>query len=188
MEIYLIRHTKPSIKKNTCYGQSDIDVSETFFEEVKRLKHKLPKQFDIIYLSPLKRCKKLAEQLTANKTIYIDNLKELNFGDWELKKWDEIDQTDLNKWMDDFVNVTPPNGESYRDLFERVRYFWENNIINNENKTIAIVTHAGVIRSIIALILSLNLKSTFNLKIDCGRVTCITINNKERTDINYINN
>ena len=124
--------------------------------------------------------------MTANKIIYNDNLKELSFGEWELKKWDEINQTELNKWMNDFVNVIPPQGENYLSLFERAKHFWENNIINTKNKTIAIITHAGVIRSIIALVLNLDLRNTFNLSIDNSKITRIDIINNLAT-IKYIN-
>ncbi len=175
MEIYIIRHTKTKIAKGICYGQSNVDLAESFEEEMQSLLNKIPEKFDVIYSSPLERCKKLAESLRTEKIVFDDSLKELNFGDWELKKWDEIDQAELNKWMNDFVNVTPPNGENYLGLFERVKHFWENNIVNNKNKKIAIVTHAGVIRSIMALILNLDLKNTFNLVIDNSKITRIDI-------------
>jgi len=34
MEIYLIRHTTPDVAKGICYGQTDLDVANTFEEEV----------------------------------------------------------------------------------------------------------------------------------------------------------
>lgn len=176
MEIYLIRHTKPCVAKGICYGQSNIDVAESFEEELKKLFIKIPKKFDSIYSSPLKRCKRLAENLISDEIIYDDNLKELNFGDWELRNWNEIDRVELNSWMSDYVNNAPPNGESYKDLLGRIKYFWTENIIASSNKKIAIITHAGVIRATISMILKTDLKSSVNISIDYGNVTCIQSN------------
>ena len=35
------------------------------------------------------------------------NLLELNFGEWELKKWSEIPKNLLDQWSADFVNYRP---------------------------------------------------------------------------------
>ena len=64
MEIYLIRHTTPSIKKGICYGQTDVDLNfDTFEFELCEIKKKLPSNIDIFYCSPLTRCLKLAQRL-----------------------------------------------------------------------------------------------------------------------------
>ena len=34
MEIYLIRHTTPKIEKGICYGQADLNVADSFEEEI----------------------------------------------------------------------------------------------------------------------------------------------------------
>ena len=44
MEIYLIRHTTPNIEKGICYGQADLDITETFLEEVEAIKPHLPQK------------------------------------------------------------------------------------------------------------------------------------------------
>ena len=95
MNITLIRHTEVSIEKGICYGQSDIELANSFEKEKIVIQNKLkPDVFDITYSSPLKRCKKLAKALFADKEIVYDNrLMELNFGDWEGKHWDDISKT-----------------------------------------------------------------------------------------------
>ena len=42
MEIYLIRHTTPLIEKGICYGQTDLDITESFEEEVSMIHPHLP--------------------------------------------------------------------------------------------------------------------------------------------------
>ena len=86
MEIYLVRHTTPEVGKGICYGQADLSLSGSFELEMQRLKNFLPKTFDIIYSSPLQRCRQMASIL-ANEVEYDSRLMEMNFGDWEMKSW-----------------------------------------------------------------------------------------------------
>ena len=170
MEIYLIRHTAPKIDKGICYGQSDIDVQNSFEDEVETIKKNLPETIGSIavYSSPLVRCKKLA-QCFSKEITFDDRLMEVNFGDWELQPWDAINEDDLNTWMGDFVTIAPPNGESYIQLSERVNTAFDA-IVNASGKDKIIVAHGGVIRAIVAKIKQIALKDSFNIKIPYSHV------------------
>ena len=149
MSIYLIRHTAPLIEKGTCYGQADIDVMSTFQEEAAIIRNVLPTTGIQIYSSPLQRCRKLAEHLFPSHSIQFEaDLKEISCGEWELLKWDDIPKEVIDPWMNDFVNVGIPGGESYVQLFQRVVNCFTR--ISQQGHPAAIVTHGGVIRSIIA--------------------------------------
>lgn len=168
MEIYLIRHTAPDIEKGICYGQSDIPLKETFPLEAKTILKSIPKHFDKVYSSPLQRCTKLANHIDQNITTDT-RLMELDFGSWELKKWDEIPNNEIQPWYDDWVNKPTNKGESYRELQNRALSFLEE--IPNHYKRIAIVSHSGVIRSLWAHFNNEALKDSFNtLTIEYGAV------------------
>ncbi len=192
MEIYLIRHTPVNVKEGIFYGQSDVDPSNTFEKEAEEIKTKLnPQKNMIFYSSPLKRCLLLAKKLSPTDPIIDPQLKELNFGGWELKRWDEVDQVLLKKWMDDFVHVNPPNGgESYLDLYKRISEFFLE-LIKEKQEQIVIVAHAGVIRSIIALVLEMPLNNLFSLEIDYSSISKIIVNfdkeNKPFYKIKFMN-
>jgi len=175
MEIYLVRHTTPRVEKGICYGQSDLDISDSFELESKEILEKI--NFDSetkVYSSPSKRCTKLAALFNPifkeDKRIF-----EINFGDWELKKWDDIPSEEMTPWMTDFVNVKVPNGESYVELNKRSNEFFNEVIRNAASKNI-IVCHSGVIRSILAKLTETALKDSFDIKIVYGQVSKITIN------------
>ncbi|RBW63124.1 alpha-ribazole phosphatase [Tenacibaculum sp. E3R01] len=170
MEIILIRHTTPDIAKGICYGQSDINIRDSFLEEIKPILKEIPVNNENVtfYSSPLKRCAILAKELTT-KITFDNRLKELNFGDWELKKWDEINRVDLDIWMNDFVNVPTKNGESYIDLHQRTTSFLKE-LKQNKTKKAIIVTHAGVIRSIWSYINNIPLEKSFDLKLAYGAI------------------
>jgi alpha-ribazole phosphatase len=179
MEIYLIRHTTPDVVKGTCYGQADLAVTESFVQEASIIKQHLPGNIQQVYTSPLQRCKKLAEYLFPAHDLQMHNdLKEISCGDWELKLWNDIPQEILMPWMNDFVNVRIPGGESYLDLFERtVNRF---NTIANDELPAAIVSHGGVIRSILSHLTKTPLQDSFNaFKLNYGCVVKLLKQNEE---------
>ncbi|WP_109299216.1 alpha-ribazole phosphatase [Aquimarina sp. AU474] len=169
MEIYLVRHTTPNIDKGICYGQSDIGITDSFQTEVEKIHNQIPiSEISKIYCSPLQRCKLLAK--TFKKEVVFDNrLKELNFGDWELQPWDALPQKELQPWMDDFVNVQVPNGESYVELQQRILSFFSSLDLSLTEKNI-IVSHAGPLRALLSHIRQIDLKDSFNIKIGYGEV------------------
>ena len=175
MEIYLIRHTTPKIAKAICYGQSDIGLDASFHKELKFVLQHLPQQLDEVYSSPLSRCTLLAREIFASvKTDH--NLMEMNFGNWEMKPWDELPKNQLSEWMDDFVNVTVPGGESFKDLLRRSQHFLQS-ISGKENKRIGVVCHAGVIRAMVGHFLHVDPRYLFRIQIDYGSVSLVRVNN-----------
>lgn len=170
MELILIRHTTPKIEKGICYGQSDLDLTDTFLEELQPILNQVAVNDKNVgyYSSPLLRCKLLAEKL-SDAIIFDDRLKELDFGDWELKAWNDIDKKDLDIWMNDFVNQPTKNGESYVDLHKRTTDFLEE-IKSKKHQKVIIVTHGGVMRSLASYINKTPLKKSFDLKIGYGAI------------------
>lgn len=168
MEVYLVRHTETFCEKGICYGQADVDLKEPFVEQFEEIKQQIPAGA-IVYSSPLLRCTKLAKYL-SDSIITDSRLMEMHFGDWELKKWDAIPEADFTPWMTDFVNVSVPNGESFVALHQRVTDFLETVVLENKAEKIVLVTHAGVIRSILCKQTNLPLKDAFTNKVDFGEV------------------
>jgi len=169
MEVYVIRHTQVAVDKNTCYGHSDVLLADTFLQEVAQFREQLPTDFDAVYCSNLQRCKDLATALKFENVLFDSSLMEMNFGDWENKKWNDIDQDKLNDWMVDFVNVKTPNGENLTDLFQRVQLFF-NELRKKEHKKVLIITHAGVIRCLWAYLLDIPLKNIFKIPVGYNEI------------------
>jgi alpha-ribazole phosphatase len=125
-DIYLIRHTTPAVAKGICYGQTDLDVTATFLEEVAVIRQHLPAGMQAVHSSPLQRCSLLARQLFPEHAItWQDELMEVHCGEWEMKSWDDLPKEEIDPWMADFVNIRIPGGESYLDLQQRVNRCWE---------------------------------------------------------------
>ena len=160
MEVYLIRHTTPDIVKGTCYGQADIGTTDTFAAEATCLAQHIPPHIQTVYSSPLRRCRQLAEHLFPQKQInFDDRLQEIHCGEWEMQLWDDIEKAHLEHWMRDHLNQCMPGGESYVQLYERVRHFFDS---LQPTHPVAIVSHGGVIRSLLSYINNITLQDSFN--------------------------
>jgi alpha-ribazole phosphatase len=181
MEVYVIRHTQVAVGKDICYGQSDVPLANTFLQDAEYFRNNLPSNFDRVYCSPLQRCKELASILKYDHVVYENALMEMNFGDWENQKWDEIHPDELNHWMADFVNVKTPNGENLRELFQRVQSFF-NHLRKEEYKKVLIVTHAGVIRCLWAYLLDIPLQNIFKIVVGYKEIFSCKLGNDTMYD------
>ncbi len=179
MKLTLIRHTSLQIEPGICYGQSDIDVATSFASEVVSTQTKLVEMtFDTIYTSPLQRCVKLAEALNLGKPITDKRLVELHFGDWEMQAWDDIPRDIFDDWAHDYANKAPPNGETFSQLQQRAIHFLDEMLTKHVGENIVVVTHGGMIRTLLAHVLNMELKGLFRFTIDHASVTQLDFSDK----------
>lgn len=143
MRLHLIRHPKPLIETGICYGRYDCPA-EDGVSAATVLQAQLPAGLPV-WTSPLARCRTLAERLHPQPTI-DHRLAEMHFGDWEGRCWEDIPRAELDAWAADVAGYTPPGGESPRDLQRRALDF----VGSLEVPEAVIVTHAGVIRTLLA--------------------------------------
>jgi alpha-ribazole phosphatase len=190
-QIYLLRHTTPAVEKGICYGQTDLDVAESFEQEILQIQQCLPALQAIqVYTSPLQRCKKLAIKLTQNQDPHLSlvedpRLMEMFFGEWEMKPWANLPTQMLKAWMSDFVNVPAPTGESHRQVHERVMAFWKEKLAM-PHETFAVVTHYGVIQSLLAHLLHIPLDKLFKIDMGFGAVVRVTLGEDDYCKVKFL--
>jgi alpha-ribazole phosphatase len=143
MRLHLIRHSKPLIETGICYGRLDC-LAEDAVSAAASLLVELPAGLPV-WSSPLRRCRDLAQLLNA-KFVIDDRLAEMNFGVWEGQRWDDIPRAELDAWAADVAGYAPPGGESPRELQRRALDF----VAALDVPEAVIVTHAGVIRTLLA--------------------------------------
>lgn len=168
MEIHVIRHTRTKREKDKIYGRYDTPLEDTFYEEVEEYRRKLDRDYEKIYSSPLRRCVALAEALGFS---YIPEpaLMEYSYGDWENRFWHEIPEKDLKNWMDNYLFVRPPGGESFMEFYERVKTFLET-LKERHYKKILLITHKGVIRCLMVYYGIITFDVFFSTPIEFGEV------------------
>lgn len=145
MTVYFVRHTSVDVPQGVCYGQTDVPLCPTFEEEAAQTAVNLQGIcFDKAYTSPLSRCTRLAAYCGYPDAERDDRIKELNFGDWEMRRFDEIADTNLEKWYNDYLHVRATNGESFKDQHNRVAAFLDE-IRQSSYKKIVVFAHGGVL-------------------------------------------
>ena len=94
---------------------------------------------------------------------------EYNFGDWEGISWNNIEQSALSHWMENYLDTAPPNGETMTFMIQRIGGFIEE-LKKLDAKNIIIITHSGVIRVMHHMIEHLEIETTFNLSVEYGSI------------------
>ena len=168
MEIFVIRHTKVDVPPGHCYGQTDVNLLNNYPDDITTFKDRIPNDIDTVISSPLKRCTFIADYFSQWYST-DDRLLEMNFGQWEMKKWDEIPKDDLQNWMDNLAQTCPPYGESLSIVQDRVSSFLDD-LRKAEYKKVLLVTHAGPIRCMWNYLLQTPINNTFKVPVDYNEV------------------
>jgi alpha-ribazole phosphatase len=177
-ELILIRHGQTDYNRDDRFlGHTDIGINGTGREQVERLKGILSgEEVDEVYCSDLKRCRETAEIINFGKDIeFSKNLREMNFGEWEGKKWKEVlasGKDEFTRWKDDWINRSVPGGESFRDMSRNV--ISEIERIKNGSGKKAVVTHGGCIRTVIGHYLMDSIEKSWHFQIDNGTICRIS--------------
>ncbi|RQO35925.1 phosphoglycerate mutase [Herminiimonas sp. KBW02] len=153
MHLYLVRHPRPIVAANTCYGSTDLAVAaEELASAHASLLPVLPKNAKV-FSSPLRRCMDLSESLAQTlgcaKPTYDERLAEMHFGDWEMRTWDDIPRTAIDAWSQDMVDYQPGGGESVMQVAHRVRAF-RDELTELQVDHAIVICHAGIIRLLAA--------------------------------------
>jgi broad specificity phosphatase PhoE len=138
-------------------GQSDRRLSEDGRRQARRLARRTSRFGPMaqIIASPLSRAVETANLAFPDQEIRTDaRLMELDFGAFEGRTREEnAAHPDWEAWMTDpYLNRTP-DGESYRDLRERVVAWYEE--LPEEEGHVVAVAHSGTIQMLLAHLLGL---------------------------------
>lgn len=146
MQVVLIRHTSVAVPRGTCYGQTDVPVSDTFEQEAEQTLRNLQPfmPFDAVYSSPLTRARKLAGYCGYPTPTVDARLMEMNMGQWEMQLYDEIQDPHLQAWYHDYMHLPTTGGEAFPDLRARVASFLDQ-LRQQEYERVAIFAHGGVL-------------------------------------------
>lgn len=117
--------------------------------------HKVEAEIDlhpsIVYGSDLRRCRDTAQCYFPDaEFIASKELRELNFGDFEMCTYEQLQHNETYRaWIDDPLENPIPNGETF-DRFKR-RVLDGFHSIVKEKKEYTFIVHGGVIRLLLAV-------------------------------------
>jgi alpha-ribazole phosphatase len=162
VRLYLVRHLQPQVAAGVCYGRSDLAVDpRVLADALPALRARLGGDMQF-FSSPLQRCASLANALAdplanplanprQSQVRFDARLVELDFGDWELRSWDDIARAQVDAWAADVACYRPGGGESVFDMAQRIDAFY-NALMAERLPAAVVVCHAGAIRLLAARI------------------------------------
>jgi len=169
--ILLIRHGQSEWNKlNLFTGLKDVELSEQGIEEANKAGQnfkKLNLKFDLVFTSELKRAQDTAKIILENldqlddlnsksKIIESFNLNERDYGDLtgldKKETAEKFGDEQVHKWRRGYSDQ-PPNGESLEDVVNRVKTYFDSDILpsinNSENNNILIAAHGNSLRALL---------------------------------------
>ncbi|MDP6935191.1 MAG: histidine phosphatase family protein, partial [Myxococcota bacterium] len=158
-QLHLIRHGEVETGgRRLAYGHLDLPLSSLGLEQSRvMVQHVLDKGVVPagVISSDLGRCRHLGERLAEALGVSLEcteSLREQHMGAWEGRSWEDLtamDPAGVHAYWNDYVNAVPPGGESFGGMVKRVESWWRRCRERIEGGTWIVVTHVGVIRSIL---------------------------------------
>jgi probable phosphoglycerate mutase len=181
--IYFLRHGQTAFNaEGRIQGQIEVPLNATGRAQALRNGGVLaeivrePERFDFV-ASPLLRTRQTMEivrsamGLDENGYRTDGRLKEVLFGAWGGMTWTEIierDHANYARRQADIWNVAPPEGECFRELYQRVEE-WFSEIKRDS----VVVSHGGVSRVLRGYILKLAPEEMMHLDVPQDKVLMI---------------
>lgn len=182
MKLYLVRHGEAEGSEGRAVGQLDLPLSGLGARNVEALAASWQGPLPVrLFASDLKRARDSARILAARfgiepPDLIVDaRLREVSFGDWEGRAWDEIYENDRQRydaWSERWWDLAPPGGESFADLAERV-LAWFRDL--GEGEDTVVVAHGGSIRALLVMLLAIPPERAFDLSLSPARVSALEI-------------
>ncbi len=168
MLVHLLRHGETDGGARY-WGATDVALSAKGWQQMRAAVAGLSS--DLIVSSPLKRCADFARALSAERDIrcrFEEELRELDFGEWEGRSAAELMQTDgdrLRRFWSDPSAHAPPGGERLADFRSRVIAVWNRIVDDRDAGSVLIVTHGGPIRVLRAVQSEMPLSAALSLDV-----------------------
>lgn len=167
MLITLVRHAEIDHDYLSCYnGHIDISLSYRGLKQAVRLsEHFQGISFDAVYASDLQQARETVAALDLSvEPQFTKQLREKSWGRHEGKTFDQVMMMEKKAYesFDQWINLL--DGEPMERLFERVRHFFKTYLIAQGYDHVLVVTHAGVIRSLMTEMRGISVEEGFTLQ------------------------
>lgn len=168
--IDLLRHGE--VEGGGCYrGITDDALTDNGWQQMRNAVAQRD-DWQVVISSPLCRCLDFAKEITrqTQRPLLVETgFQELDFGAWEGKTAAQIEETQpeaLRLFYQDPLSYPPPQGENLRFFQQRIETAWQQLLKNQQGKSVLVVTHAGVIRALLSLVLKMPLVQTFAIAVN----------------------
>lgn len=156
--VYFVRHGESEGNVGRFFqGQLDIPLTPLGVHQAElTADYFKDKAIDAVYSSDLGRTVVTAQKIADIKGLEVktdSGLREIFAGEWQGVLFEKLarDFDDYKIWLENIGLSVCRNGESYREMQQRVDMAVKKIVSENKGKSIVVVTHGGPIRAINAL-------------------------------------
>jgi alpha-ribazole phosphatase len=154
-QFIFVRHAQTDMVGTFC-GRSEPELNDCGRRQLAYLIANLS-EYPIrrVYTSDLRRARQTAEAIAAYFHVEIcsrKGLREIDFGLWDGLSWQEIlsrDPVSARRWIDSYLEFTPPKGEAFAAFQHRVSEEIRFLIEEEPGPYVVVVTHAGFMRVVL---------------------------------------
>ena len=170
-EIIIIRHGETEWNKTGRFqGHSDVPLSAEGRAQAAMLGENLAvDHVDMIYASDLTRAMETAAPLAQRfglEVISDPQLRELNFGAWEGRNFNDVNTENPNAMKNFYTDPEQadiPESEPFPEFQRRIAGRVREIVAQERGKRIVIVSHGASIRILLADLLSMPIRSIWHL-------------------------
>jgi probable phosphoglycerate mutase len=155
--ILLVRHGENDwVKKNRLAGWIEgVHLNENGRNQAQSAAERISQlPIQALYSSPLERCRETAAYIAKSQNLNIIELEEIgevHYGDWEGKKIEKLAKEKLWYIVQHYPSrMRFPNGEAMREVQFRAIQCLEKLATKHKDEIIVVVSHADVIKLILA--------------------------------------
>ncbi len=202
--LFLIRHGRTGLEGRykgqidvplTPGGVKDMEASAIALEKMLK-----GKKLNALYTSDLARAVQSAEVIASilgvKRVTRMELLRERAFGQWEGMRFDEIEKEypgEFARWVDDPFTNNPVGGETssmvkkraLRALDEIMGPGVKNG--NREGQVAAIVSHNGILRTLLCHFLGMPYRNIFRVSLDFGCLNLVEIYEGKTPVVQFMN-
>jgi len=159
-------------------GWSDLPADLSDDAALVRLSAYLPQQA-LLISSDLTRCIATADAIAGGRRRlpHDRELREIHFGEWELRHYAEIEAEDprrVRAFWDEPGDVRPPGGETWNEVAARVSRATDRLIAAHPGADIVVVAHFGAILTQVQRALGIAACDVLSNRVDNLSVTQLT--------------
>ena len=177
----LVRHALHEFGGERIAGRTpNVHLSPEGLRQAEGLAERLAElKVEALYASPILRCQETAAKIGARHGLGVvtaDEITELDFGEWQGARLDALDSMDRWKRFNAFRSGTQaPGGELFLETQLRIVRFLLGLRERHPEGTVAIVSHADVIRAALLHFLGIPMDSFLRLEISPASVSTVAV-------------
>ena len=183
LRLYIVRHGETAENVKMAYlGWRDEPLNATGHRQAACAAEALSSlPLRAVITSPLRRTMDTAKSIAVASETELredERLREGSFGTWEgLTRSEVLDRSPedadlLLRWEED-SSVAPPGGESSENVQQRVVSLVRDLAIEFPGESVALVSHVGPIKALLAATLGISLNASRRLFLDPGTISVV---------------